>query len=217
MYSYFQKNSLLFAFIINQYSLRSLDFRDFQFMLIYAVCHKQILLKLSKHSLSTFCHRPSFLNTFCAEHYPGGMDNGIGVFFFGKRAACETQNLTVIFSFEFLVVKVWEEGPWGALSDCLGSFLRSDTSLSGLVWAGSVSMPSCLSVLYVRTVLANSRGCCFQQKIGHRRDNLARCQGICCTNNGGSGRRQCQIRVRFESRVKTKFLEPLNQILKLKF
>ena len=30
-------------------------------------------------------------------------------------------------------------------------------------------------------------------------------------------RRQCQIRVRFESRVKTKFLEPLNQILKLKF
>ena len=29
--------------------------------------------------------------------------------------------------------------------------------------------------------------------------------------------RQCQIRVRFESRVKTKFLEPLNQILKLKF
>ena len=30
-------------------------------------------------------------------------------------------------------------------------------------------------------------------------------------------RRQCQIRVRFESRVETKFLEPLNQILKLKF
>ena len=29
--------------------------------------------------------------------------------------------------------------------------------------------------------------------------------------------RQCQIRVRFESRVKTKFLEPLNQIMKLKF
>ena len=29
--------------------------------------------------------------------------------------------------------------------------------------------------------------------------------------------RQCQIRVRFESRVETKFLEPLNQILKLKF
>ena len=29
--------------------------------------------------------------------------------------------------------------------------------------------------------------------------------------------RQCQIRVRFESRVKKKFLEPLNQILKLKF
>ena len=78
------KNSLLFAFIINQYSLRSLDFRDFQFMLIYAVCHKQILLKLSKHSLSTFCHRPSFLKTCCAEHYPGEMDNGIGVFFWQK-------------------------------------------------------------------------------------------------------------------------------------
>ena len=30
-------------------------------------------------------------------------------------------------------------------------------------------------------------------------------------------KRQCQIRVRFESRVETKFLEPLNQILKLKF
>ena len=30
-------------------------------------------------------------------------------------------------------------------------------------------------------------------------------------------RRQCHVRVQFESRVKTKFLEPLNQILKLKF
>ena len=34
---------------------------------------------------------------------------------------------------------------------------------------------------------------------------------------GREHKRQCQIRVRFESRVKTKFLEPLNQILKLKF
>ena len=37
------------------------------------------------------------------------------------------------------------------------------------------------------------------------------------TNQSITARRQCQIRVRFESRVETKFLEPLNQILKLKF